>query len=63
MYPWSDIEENVVVHLLKRAIREKTSGSGSSEKVRGKVAKNGCFSNSIHLDREGSGCYEMCYHR
>ena len=39
MYPWSVIEENVAGHLLKRAIREKSSGSGSSEKVRGKAAR------------------------
>ena len=41
MYPWSDIEENVAVHLLKGAIREKSSDSRSSEKVRGKAARKG----------------------
>ena len=41
MYPWSDLEGNVAVHPLKRAIREKSSGSGSSEKVRGKAPRKG----------------------
>ena len=39
--PRSVIEENVAGHLLKRAIRQKSSGSGSSEKVRGKGTRKG----------------------